>query len=78
MLIPRGPGVSTKAIKTAYSAAAGTAYVIFDKVRVPIKNTLGPVGKGMSVILSNFNHERWMVCATSIAAQRQIVEECLK
>ncbi|PFH50572.1 hypothetical protein AMATHDRAFT_3854 [Amanita thiersii Skay4041] len=78
ILIPRGPGVSTKQIKTAYSTAAGTAYVIFDKVRVPVANTLGKVGGGMSVILSNFNHERWMVTATSISAQRQIVEECLK
>lgn len=32
----------------------------------------------MSVILSNFNHERWMVTATSIAAQRLVVEECFK
>jgi len=52
--------------------------VTFDKVRVPVSHTLGQVGKGMQVILSNFNHERWMVCATSIAAQRLIVEECLK
>lgn len=78
ILIERGPGVSTKQIKTAYSSVAGTAYVTFDKVRVPVGNTLGKVGAGMSVILSNFNHERWMVCATSVAAQRQIVEECLK
>ena len=48
------------------------------QVRVPVGNTLGKVGAGMSVILSNFNHERWMVCATSVAAQRLIVEECLK
>ncbi|KAM6495501.1 peroxisomal acyl-CoA-dehydrogenase [Amanita muscaria] len=78
ILIPRGPGVSTKQIKTAYSSAAGTAYVVFDKVRVPVSNTLGRVGAGMSVILSNFNHERWMVTGTSISAQRQIVDECLK
>jgi hypothetical protein len=32
MLIERGPGVSTKPIKTAYSSVAGTAFVIFDKV----------------------------------------------
>jgi len=32
----------------------------------------------MSVILSNFNHERWMVTATSISAQRLAVEESLK
>jgi len=78
ILIERGPGVSTKPIKTAYSAVAGTAYVTFDKVRVPVSNTLGKIGGGMSVILSNFNHERWMVTCTSISAQRMAVEECLK
>jgi len=78
MLIERGPGVATKQIKTSYSSVAGTAYVTFDKVRVPVSNTLGPVGGGMQVILSNFNHERWMVTATSISAQRLAVEECLK
>jgi alkylation response protein AidB-like acyl-CoA dehydrogenase len=56
ILIPRDNGdtVNTKAIKTSYSATAGTAYVTFDKVRVPVANTLGEEGKGMSVILSNF------------------------
>ncbi|KAK0453029.1 peroxisomal acyl-CoA-dehydrogenase [Armillaria borealis] len=78
ILIERGEGVSTKPIKTAYSAAAGTAYVTFDKVRVPVGNTLGKVGNGMSVILTNFNHERWMITASSLASQRLIVEECLK
>ncbi|KAJ6627333.1 acyl-CoA dehydrogenase/oxidase [Mycena sp. CBHHK59/15] len=78
ILIERDENVSTKAIKTSYSATAGTAYVTFDKVRVPIGNTLGKVGNGMSVILSNFNHERWMICCTSLAAQRVVVEECMK
>jgi alkylation response protein AidB-like acyl-CoA dehydrogenase len=54
ILIPRGEGVETKAIKTSYSATAGTAYVTFDKARVPVANTLGEVGQGMQVILSNF------------------------
>ncbi|KAF8075887.1 peroxisomal acyl-CoA-dehydrogenase [Lyophyllum atratum] len=78
LLIERGPGVTTKQIPTGYSGVAGTAYIVFDKVRVPVGNTLGKVGNGMSVILSNFNHERWMVVACSIAAQRLVVEECLK
>jgi len=39
---------------------------------------LGEVGQGLYVILSNFNHERWMVAATSLGAQRVVVEECLK
>ncbi|KDQ28823.1 hypothetical protein PLEOSDRAFT_1038031 [Pleurotus ostreatus PC15] len=75
ILIPRGEGVSTKPIKTSYSPVAGTAYVVFNKVRVPVANTLGKVGAGMSVILTNFNHERWMVVCTSLAAQRLVVEE---
>lgn len=78
ILIERGEGVETKAIKTAYSSTAGTAYVTFDKVRVPISNTLGKVGAGMSVILTNFNHERWMITGSSLASQRMVVEECLK
>jgi len=45
---------------------------------VPVANTLGKVGNGLQVILSNFNHERWMVVGTSVGAQRVIVEECLK
>lgn len=30
------------------------------------------------MILSNFNHERWMIICTSLSAQRLVVEECLK
>ncbi|KAF8576221.1 acyl-CoA dehydrogenase [Ramaria rubella] len=78
ILIPRTEGVETRPVKTSYSATAGTAYVTFDNVRVPLSYTLGEVGKGMSVILSNFNHERWMMCCISARCQRLIVEECLK
>ncbi|KAI9511274.1 acyl-CoA dehydrogenase [Russula earlei] len=78
ILVPRSDQLSTKPIKTAYSATAGTAFVTFDKVRVPLSNTLGKEGKGMSVILSNFNHERWMILSMSLSSQRLIVEECLK
>ncbi|KAG2345041.1 acyl-CoA dehydrogenase NM domain-like protein [Suillus weaverae] len=78
LLVERSDNVSTKPVKTSYSSTAGTAFVTFDKARVPIANTLGQVGKGMSIVLSNFNHERWMVTATSLGAQRLVVEECLK
>lgn len=37
---------------------AGTAYITFDEVFVPAGNLLGQDGKGLHVILSNFNHER--------------------
>ncbi|KAG6332735.1 hypothetical protein ID866_6351, partial [Astraeus odoratus] len=78
ILIPRSSTVSTKPIKTSYSATAGTAYVTFSRTRVPVSHTLGSVGQGLRIILSNFNHERWMVVGTSLGAQRLVVEECLK
>ena len=59
LLIPRGEGVETKSIKTSYSAAAGTAYVIFENVKVPVENLLGKENEGFKAIMYNFNHERW-------------------
>jgi len=78
LLIERGEGVETKPIKTTYSPTAGTAYIIFENVKVPVENLLGEENKGLQVILSNFNHERWvMVCAATRGA-RYIVEESIK
>ncbi|EJD00822.1 acyl-CoA dehydrogenase NM domain-like protein [Fomitiporia mediterranea MF3/22] len=78
LLIERGEGVETKPIKTSYSATAGTAFVMYDNVKVPAANTVGKVGDGMKVVLSNFNHERWMIVCVGLRTQRLIVEECLK
>ncbi|GAA6034796.1 hypothetical protein JCM8097_009303 [Rhodosporidiobolus ruineniae] len=78
LLIPRGEGVETKQIKTSYSTTAGTAYVTFDNVKVPVENLLGKEGKGLFVVLSNFNHERWVMCCGSVAGSRMAVEEVMK
>ncbi|KAI1081341.1 acyl-CoA dehydrogenase NM domain-like protein [Whalleya microplaca] len=78
LLIERGEGVETKPIKTSYSPAAGTTYVTFDNVKVPVENLLGVENKGIYVILSNFNHERWTMACSTIRQCRIIVEECLK
>lgn len=51
ILVERGPGVETRQIKTSYSTTAGTGYIFFDNVRVPVGNTLGEVGGGIFVIL---------------------------
>nr|POF07670.1 acyl-coa dehydrogenase apdg [Quercus suber] len=78
ILVPRGEGVETKPIKTSYSAAAATTYIEFNNVKVPKSYLLGEEDKGFAVIMSNFNHERWMmVCATN-RWTRTVLEECLK
>jgi len=77
-LVERGEGVSTKPIKTSYSSTAGTAFITFDNVKVPAGNMLGKEDDGLKVVLSNFNHERWVMACGSARTQRTVVEECLK
>ncbi|CAG8957967.1 hypothetical protein HYFRA_00000310 [Hymenoscyphus fraxineus] len=78
VLIERQEGVETSAIKTSYSPTAGTSFVTFDNVKVPVENLLGKENKGMQVILSNFNHERWMMTVGVVRMSRLVTEECLK
>ncbi|KAL7009249.1 hypothetical protein EMMF5_001447 [Cystobasidiomycetes sp. EMM_F5] len=77
-LVERDDNVDTKAIKTSYSSAAGTAYIVFDNVKVPAGNMLGQLNKGLQVILSNFNHERWTMCCGAAVGSRFITEEIFK
>ncbi|GAA5834251.1 hypothetical protein JCM3766R1_004501 [Sporobolomyces carnicolor] len=78
MLIPRTDEVDTRIIKTSYSHSAGTAYVTFSGVKVPVENVLGGVGNGLKVILSNFNHERWVINCRIARYSRLIFEETFK
>ena len=78
LLIERGPGVTTKKIPTAYSASAGTSLVIFEDVKVPVGNLLGPENQGFKCIMHNFNHERWFIACISCASSRRVLEETLK
>jgi alkylation response protein AidB-like acyl-CoA dehydrogenase/predicted heme/steroid binding protein len=78
MLIPRCEGVETKIIKTAYSSSAGTAYITFENVKVPVENLMGKEGGGFKMIMANFNHERWVIAVSVIATARVAIEECFK
>lgn len=78
LLIERGPGVDTLKIKTSYSGAAGTAYVVFEDVKVPVENLLGKENQGFKCIMANFNHERWFIVVLTLRLIRLVIEECFK
>jgi len=78
LLVERTEGLETRPIKTAYSPAAGTAYVTYDNVKVPVKNVIGAVNKGFLCIMYNFNHERWYIVSYVIAGIRGVVAETFK
>eukprot|EP00457_Paulinella_chromatophora_P006096 gb/GEZN01006114.1/.p1 GENE.gb/GEZN01006114.1/~~gb/GEZN01006114.1/.p1 ORF type:complete len:526 (+),score=70.54 gb/GEZN01006114.1/:34-1611(+) len=78
LLIERGPGVTTKKIPTAYSGSAGTSWVIFEEVKVPVANLLGTENQGFKCIMHNFNHERWFISIISVSCSRHAFEETIK
>lgn len=78
ILVPRQEGVETQPIKTSYSPAAGTTFIEFNNVKVPVSHLMGQEDKGFIVIMSNFNHERFMMCCGVIRKMRTVTEECLK
>eukprot|EP00793_Prasinoderma_coloniale_P000398 PRCOL_00005382-RA len=78
LLIERDDNVSTKLMQTRYGGAAGTAFVTFDKVRVPVANLLGQENLGFMCIMVNFNHERWAMCVGIVGYSRKVLEECLR
>jgi alkylation response protein AidB-like acyl-CoA dehydrogenase len=78
ILVPNGEGLEVSPIKTSYSSTAGTAFVEYNNVKVPVDHLMGEEDKGFVVIMSNFNHERFGMCCGTIRKQRTIVEECLK
>eukprot|EP01062_Namystynia_karyoxenos_P073343 TRINITY_DN70143_c0_g1_i1.p1 TRINITY_DN70143_c0_g1~~TRINITY_DN70143_c0_g1_i1.p1 ORF type:complete len:520 (+),score=141.16 TRINITY_DN70143_c0_g1_i1:91-1650(+) len=78
LLIPRTEGVATKAIPTAYSPCAGTAYVTFTDVKVPVENLIGKENMGVIAIASNFNHERYGMCVMINERCRIMIDECFR
>jgi alkylation response protein AidB-like acyl-CoA dehydrogenase/predicted heme/steroid binding protein len=77
LLVERTEGLTTKLIKTSYSAAAGTAYVTMENVLVPVENVLGREGGGFACIMKNFNHERWMIIVNVLAQCRLVLTDCI-
>lgn len=78
LLIERSEGLRTKQIKTSYSKSAGTAYVIFEDVKVPVQNLIHKENMGFQAIMFNFNHERLLIIARMNATSRYTLEEAFK
>lgn len=69
-------GISVKHIKTSDTKAAATAWVYFDDCYVPVENLMGRENAGFKLIMANFNHERWLICAGMMGAVRMVLQEC--
>merc|ERR1719272_2061569 len=78
ILVPSSAQVETTVIKSKYSSAAGTAFVTYEDAVVPKNHMFMKENAGFQIIMSNFNHERWMICATCNNRARICTEETFK
>ncbi|GME49438.1 Monooxygenase FAD-binding protein [Neofusicoccum parvum] len=77
LVIPRTEGVSTRHMKMSGSSSAGTAFVEFNEVKVPVENVVGERGKAFKYIVSNFNHERLFIAFQSVRSARVCLEDSM-
>lgn len=72
------PGVTTRKMKCSGVWSSGTTYITFEDVKVPVSNLLGKEGRGFKMAMSNFNHERFAICAMTNRFSRVCLEESIK
>merc|ERR1719211_315686 len=72
------PGVNTRKMKCSGVWSSGTTYITFDDVKVPASHLIGKEGAGFKMIMNNFNHERFGICAMTNRFSRVCMEESLK
>jgi alkylation response protein AidB-like acyl-CoA dehydrogenase len=72
------PGIKATRMKTNGWWVSSTALISFDNVKVPVKNLIGKENSGFSAIMENFNHERFVLAATSNRYARVCMEDAIR
>jgi len=79
LLIERDmPGFTIRRLKTQGWASSSTTHLLFENVKVPVKNLIGKENHGFRAIMINFNHERWVGIVKTIRGCRSCIEEAIK
>ena len=71
----KSPGISIKRIATQGGGAHNTGWVVLRDVAVPAANLIGAEGEGFKYLMTNFNHERWMIAAQAVRCARLCLSE---
>jgi acyl-CoA dehydrogenase len=72
------PGIQVNRLDSLGIRATGTNEVVFDNVKVPVKNVLGEEGKGWYYLTDTLNNERVLAAALSIGAAQAAFDDALQ
>lgn len=70
MLERNMPGIKIRKMETQADNAHNTTFINFDDVVVPAKNLIGKLNRGFKLIMTNFNHERFVIAAATTRQAR--------
>ncbi|PIA92954.1 putative acyl-CoA dehydrogenase 6 [Cercospora beticola] len=75
MMVPlkNTSGVTCRSMTLSNGQVAGTTFIEFDDVRVPVGNLIGKEGLGLKYILTNFNHERMSMVISALVQARKVL-----
>ncbi|GAA6007196.1 hypothetical protein JCM10207_001542 [Rhodosporidiobolus poonsookiae] len=77
LLIPNTEGVTRRRMLMSGQHCAGTTFLSFEDVKVPVENRIGEEGKAFRYIMSNFNHERLMIIYVANRLARVAIEDAM-
>lgn len=77
LIVERGPGVSSSALRKLGWHASDTAEIAFDDVFVPAENLLGAENQGFYLIMANFQWERLLMALGAVGAMQACFEQTL-
>ncbi|GAA5972624.1 hypothetical protein JCM21900_006766 [Sporobolomyces salmonicolor] len=77
LLIPKGEGVTCRRMNMSGQWCAGTTYLTFEDVKVPVENLIGEQDKGFKMIMTNFRHERIMIIVVAQRLARVCIEDAI-
>jgi acyl-CoA dehydrogenase len=77
LIIERGPGVRSSALRKLGWHASDTAEIGFDDVFVPEENLLGGLHQGFYLIMANFQWERLLMALGAVGAMQAALEQTL-
>ncbi|CAJ1399814.1 unnamed protein product [Effrenium voratum] len=72
------PGVHVRKMPMQFDTCHGTTFLTLDDVKVPAQNLIGQEGQGFMYLLHNFNHERFVISASTCRFARLCYSESLK
>eukprot|EP00746_Dinoflagellata_sp_MGD_P142040 gnl/MRDRNA2_/MRDRNA2_75046_c0_seq1.p1 gnl/MRDRNA2_/MRDRNA2_75046_c0~~gnl/MRDRNA2_/MRDRNA2_75046_c0_seq1.p1 ORF type:complete len:433 (+),score=80.91 gnl/MRDRNA2_/MRDRNA2_75046_c0_seq1:69-1367(+) len=74
----KSPGLSIRKLPMQFDSCHGTTFLTFEDVRVPKNRLIGQEGGGFMYLMLNFNHERFVIAASTCRYARLCYEESMK